>query len=134
MMKRGSGVVWSVILRQHSLLHLDPVEFAPYVFDTKNNAYDFLYHIFAPSLVIWARIRLLEWPHGSVDPPDAERLALLRDHRMLVQLHDFYVTEKKRTGLDYWTWEISPMPLDMDSKVASQRWLQFMGPTFSDFQ
>lgn len=137
MMKKGPGppaaVVWCVKVQVHSLLFVQPVEYGPWAFSERAGADRFLHRLFGPPLVAWARRRLLEWPEGCVDPPDKERLALLSDYRMLVQLHDFYRAEKERTGFNYWTWDIQRAPLD-GCEQRADHFLAHMGQEFSDFQ
>lgn len=133
-MKKGLAQVWSVELACHSLLFQQPVTFDPWCFDSQPKAQEFVYNLFAPPLVEWARVRLLEWPVGCVDPPDAIRLDLLRDPRMLRQLHDFYCVEKEKTGMNYWTWSISPMRIMTDAKKEASLFLENWGKDFSDFQ
>jgi hypothetical protein len=134
MIKKGLPLIWSVELACHSLLFQKPVVFDPWCFDSQPKAQDFVYRLFAPPLVEWARVRLLEWPTGCVDPPDVDRLELLRDPRMLRQLHDFYCAEKEKTGMNYWTWTINPMQLRVESKSAAESFLENWGKEFSDFQ
>lgn len=133
-MKKGLSKVWTVELACHSLLFQDPVKFGPWCFETQDKAHEFVYNLFVPPLVAWARIRLLEWPHGCVDPPDAIRFELLRDTRMLRQLHDFYCAEKEKTGMNYWTWLITPMGIITDPKKQADQFLDDWGKDFSDFQ
>jgi len=125
---------WSVKVYANSLLFLKPQSFGPWVFETEDKAQEFVYHLFAPSLVAWARLRLLEWPAGCVDPPDAERLELLRDYRMLCQLHDCYRVEKDRTGFNYWTWLIRPAHIRGNPEEAAADFLRRMQSEFADFQ
>lgn len=131
----GPRIFWYVEVRVHSLLFREPLAFGPWLFSSRSGADAFLYRLFAPPLVAWARRRLLEWPQGCIDPPDdKERLELLRDHRMLEQLHDFYRTEKDAHGFNYWTWTIQPFPLVPSSESEADAFLKHMGSEFSDFQ
>lgn len=123
-----------VILRAHSIVYLKPIKFGPWVFSTEEKARAFVYRLFALSLVEWAQRRRLEWPEGCVDPPNnAKRLGLLRDYRMLCQLHDYYHAEKKETGLNYWTWKIKPVRCDDDPEKAAAEFIRNMGSEFTNF-
>lgn len=128
-MSKRSGGVWCVALNFHTILYHEPVSFGPWFFGSRRAADDFVYHFFAPALVKWARVRLLEWPTGCVDPhDDTHRLALLHDYRMLTQLHDYYRAEKERTGLNYWTWTLDDeRPLENDGKQCAARFVAFLG-------
>lgn len=128
-------IIWYVRVHVHSLLFREPLAFGPWLFNSRALVDAFLYRLFAPPLVAWAQRRLLEWPQGCVDPPSEERLELLRDHRMLEQLHDFYRTEKDKNGLNYWTWTVESYPMTTEGEnVAADAFLKHMGSEFSDFQ